>query len=209
MSMPVLFYGIYGYAALDQFDELKNHKLKFIAETHVYITIIVFIFLIFMFFMLYMKSRDVYKKLDRAREILSYVSSGQSDLSNYLGRLGLLGTKINDIYSDVNKLNVMKTEKISSMSIVIKFLLENSRWSVIGLDPTGKALDCSKKLLHERSLSSNDVVESSFELLFSGVNFSEIVGKLKNTRDIVVEENVTSGGILKYEGDLIFYPIFK
>jgi len=208
MSMPVLFFGIYGYAALEQFDELKNHKLKFIAETHVFITIIVFIFLIFMFVMLYLRSRNVYKKLDRAREILSYVSVGEGSLGNYFGRMGLLGSKINDIYLELIKLNVIKAKKISSMAAIIKVLLENSSWSVVLFDNSGKALRCSKQLLMKYGLEISNVIETPFDSLFLGVDFQEIRAELKRTRDLVIKESVKSGGVLKYEGDLICCPIF-
>ncbi|OHD15821.1 MAG: hypothetical protein A2Y34_03325 [Spirochaetes bacterium GWC1_27_15] len=185
-NLFILIIGISGYLIMNKIDILDNLKRKFYSETLIFLTLIFLIISLIIYIVLYVKSIKVFKDIDKAIEIAKY---GNYDITKSLIKLDNLGNKINELFYHLNQLNEQKTLKISSLSMLINFLLENVDISLLVVDIQGLITHCSKDFLEKFDADVSNILYNNIKTI-NKLEFDEVLFELDKTREKVIKEQI-------------------
>ncbi|MDO9547428.1 MAG: hypothetical protein Q7J65_00485, partial [Candidatus Marinimicrobia bacterium] len=103
--------GIHGYLTFSEIEVGAALTLKYFAENFIYYVIVLLIVLTIIFVSTLVKSKNIFKELEKVIELSR---QGKYSSGMQLKKLGRLGGKIIEINTNLNSLNEMKSLKISS-----------------------------------------------------------------------------------------------
>jgi len=208
----VIALGVYNYLAITGIDVQDSLSLKYFAEKFLFCIIVLLIAATLIFVNTIIKSKSVFRELDKVIELSRY---GKYSSGDQLRKLGKLGVKIIDINSQLNLLNEMKSLKISSLSNTINLLLEKSEQLVMLLDARGQVDKVSRKLLSDLGLEEKDILNKYAANILDNFNFSNVITELKKSKYLLftspliletivdpVEVNVVVYSVLNHNNDI-------
>jgi len=181
-------YAIYSYFALNNISSEEISSFRFFAENFVYFTLILIVIMTFVFINTIIKSRNIYRELDKAIELSR---QGKYFSGKQLQKLGLLGEKISEINAQLNSLNEMKSLKISSLSNAINLLLEKSKLNIMLLDAQGQISKVSDQLLAELQIEDKDIIGQYAENILENLSYSNAINELKKSKFIALKSPLT------------------
>jgi len=200
-------FGINSYLAFSRIDIKNALSLKYFAENFLYYTIILLIITIIIFTTTVLKSKNIYKELDKVVELSR---QGKYFSGDQLKKLGKLGGKIIDINSQLNSLNEMKSLKISSLSNTVNFMLDKSNLSVLVLDAQGLISKVSRQLLKDLQIEEKDILNQFAENILDNFNYSNVVSKLKKSKYVVLKSPlIIEAPDVKNNVNVVIFPIFN
>lgn len=183
----VVFGEIKFFMAIQSINQNTNLELKYEIENFIFATIVVLL-LGSVFFVGFIRgSENILKRMDKMIQLSDY---GKHDVSAHLERLGRIGKKVNYLTYNLNNLNEMRMKKISSLSEIIDFLMGRSGDMILLTDPTGKVLDCSKKLTQEFKTESKYVEGRNLNDFLVEEDFDDIFHSLQKKRSAVEKEKL-------------------
>ena len=150
----LLFTCICSYYFISNVDSFSIEQRKFVAENMIYIGIIIIIIVAALFGYVYWGSLRVFTELDKLKEAVKH---GNYDRIMFQKRLGQLGLEISDLFVHLNSISGKKTEKISAISCLNTFLLENIRLKMLVIDVQGMILSVSTSFLTEYDFDKSDI----------------------------------------------------
>jgi PAS domain-containing protein len=174
--------GIRGYTIVGSASGYTWQQSKLQAETFVYLAIVSSIVFVLVYGAVLLRSRNLYRELDRLIELTRF---GSISIDDTLKKTGKLGEKIRLIYHQLNELNEKRSLKISALSRINDFLLNNIDLSCLLLDANGKITEASRRYLENRDVPRAEVVGKSLETVMEEVSFAEISQKLERERGMV------------------------
>jgi len=199
--------GIYSYLTFIRIDIEDGLSLKYFAENFLYYTIILIIITVIIFVTIVLKSKNIYKELDKVVELSrqgKYYSGAQ------LKKLGKLGRKIIDINSQLNSLNEMKSLKISSLSNTVNFMLDKSNLSVLVLDAQGLISKVSRKLLEDLQIEEKDILNKFAEDILDNFNYSNVINELKKSKYVILKSPlIIETSNLRIDVNMVIFSIFN
>lgn len=194
--LAVLALGIYGYIILQDLTGPHALTLKYYSENLIYLAIIFTAVLILIYTLTALHSRRLLKHLKKAADIIHY---GEEEIADHLKKLGPLGHQIGSLYYELNRLNDIKTLKISALANLNNFLIDNIDMKLLACDGAGRITHCSKKFITESEKDKNFFVGKDIDEIMPGFNINELLLELKTSRKAVTRK----------ENDSLFYPIFN
>ena len=200
-------FGINSYLVFLRIDLEDALSLKYFAENFLYYTIILLIITITIFAATVLKSKNIYKELDKVVELSR---QGKYCSGDQLKKLGKLGGKIIDINSQLNSLNEMKSLKISSLSNTVNFMLDKSNLSVFMLGAQGLITKVSRKLLEELQVEENDILNKFAENILDNFNYSNVINELKKSKYVILKSPlIIETSDIKNNVNVVIFPIFN
>ncbi len=213
----VLFLGVHGYrqaaafsAALDAVPPggsapaglPEPGEVRFRAENLLFLAILLAAALLLSFLAAILRSQSLSRRLDRLIEL---TRRGDSPPVESLRKMGLLGEKILSLHRQLNRLNEAKSLKISTLSRINRFFLDNSRLPVVIVDCKGRIEAASRSYLERKCGQGGEVVGRHLNDLDSTVPFAELLRRLREERrpiDWRQKERVSFHPIFNRNGDL-------
>ncbi|HDP67326.1 MAG TPA: hypothetical protein ENN20_02365 [Candidatus Marinimicrobia bacterium] len=182
--LAIAFIGIYGYIFFSNFRISDSLTLKYFAENFIYFVIILLVVLTGIFVATLMKSRNIYRELDK---IIELSRQGKYSSGMQLKKLGRLGEKIIEINLKLNDLNEMKSLKISSLSCMLNFLLDKVDMPIFILDAQGMITKVSQYLLEQMNVAEKDIINKYAENLFDEFTFTPVLQELHKSKYVMVQ----------------------
>lgn len=200
-------YAVYSYIALTNISSEEVLSIRFFAENFLYFTLILIIIMTFVFLSTILKSRNIFKELDKVIELSR---QGKYLSGNQLKKLGILGEKVIEINSQLNSLNEMKSLKISSLSNVINLLLEKSKLNIMLLDAQGQISKVSDQLLAELQIADKDIIGQYAENILENFSYSNVINELKKTKFVALKSPLNLD-VMGQPADVnvVIYPILN
>ena len=197
---------ICSYYFISHVDTFSTAQRKFIAENMIFIGIIFVLIVTVLFCYVYIGSLHVFNELDKLKETVRY---GNYDRVVFEKRLGRLGLEINDLFVHLNSISGKKTEKISAISCLNSFLLENIRLKMLVIDVRGMILSVSSAFLTEYDLDKSAVLYHDIDE-FVPVESKTMIVRMSQEHNVITypEQTVTIGD-KTLQGDISFYPILN
>lgn len=200
-------FGINSYLAFSRIDIKDALSLKYFAENFLYYTIILLIITITIFAITVLKSKNIYKELDKVVELSL---QGKYFSGDQLKKLGKLGGKIIDINSQLNSLNEMKSLKISSLSNTVNFMLDKSNLSVLVLDAQGLISKVSSQLLADLQIEEKDILNKFAENILDNFNYSSVMIELHKSKYITLQSPLMIDSFEKpIDVNIVAFPIIN
>ena len=192
----ILFIGIKGYTVTGN-AMFSDFERKFHAENLLYLALIASILVILSYGAIVGRSYSLIKEIDK---IIELTQLGNTTVEESLKRIGIIGKKIFRIYENLNELNVKMTLKISSLSGINTFLLNNIDLSLLIADAGGRITEVSRKYRERDQADERGATGKHIAEIFPDVAFEEIANNLETQR--VFHQN-TGGQALS------FLPVFN
>lgn len=182
--LAIAFIGVYGYLFFSNFKTGDALTLKYFTENFIYFVIILLVVLTGIFIASLMKSRNIYRELDK---IIELSRQGKYSSGMQLKKLGRLGEKIIEINRKLNDLNEMKSLKISSLSCMLNFILDKVDMPIFILDAQGMVTKVSQYLLEQMDVPEKDLINKYAENLFDKFTFSPVLQELRKSKFVMVQ----------------------
>ncbi|MCF6334764.1 MAG: hypothetical protein L3J12_03375 [Spirochaetales bacterium] len=178
--------GFFGYSRILGLEGHSQDDIRFQAENFLFYFIVTTVVLITGFAVLLLRARHVDRKLDRLIDMSRY-----SDLypSKHFGGLGPLGERLKLLYSNINKLNIRKTMKISALANLTEFLMNNISLPMIVTDAAGSILYSSSVFNDKYHYSKGDIKSSKIDTIFPEINVPALMLELYRQHIPVEQEN--------------------
>ncbi|MBR6200440.1 MAG: PAS domain-containing protein [Spirochaetales bacterium] len=202
----LLFTCICSYYFISNVDSFTIGQRKFVAENMIYIGVIVILITSALFGYVYIGSLSVFSELDKLKESVKH---GNYDRIVFQKRLGRLGLEINDLFVHLNSISGKKTEKISAISCLNTFLLENIRLKMLVIDVQGMILSVSTAFLTEYTFDKSDILYHNIDELVQIESKNMIVRMSQEHNAITHNEQTVSVGDKTIHCDISFYPILN
>jgi hypothetical protein len=203
----LLLVGVTGYRALIEKVVYTPQQLKYYAENAVFVSFLSVFMLFILFFVTWRKSVQVYNELDKIAQLSRY---GKYYTGDFVKKLGKLGVKIDRLFFELNTLNDMKSLRISALSNLNQFLLENVHLKIFVTDIQGMVQSCSGKFVEEIALFRDRVLGKHISSLILELNFTEVTTELERNRTPIERPDLS----IRVEGrqfasSVEFIPIFN
>lgn len=170
-----LFAGWFGYISIINSPELSSEDLIYQAERFLFYSLITVVILITGFLTLLFRSIHVDRKLDRIIEM-----SRNSDIypeKHFVG-IGPLGERLKKIFSQINNLNIRKTLKISALSRLNEFIMNNITIPLLVTDVTGRILYSSNTFIEKLESTRADLIQKQIETFLPDLNVPTLMIEL-------------------------------
>ncbi len=188
------FLGVYGYRAVVGDGAAAGRS--FSAQQFLYVSLLVLVLEAILFVRVMLRSRNIGRELDKLIEITRF--RGLSKAQN-LDRLGPIGKQIGLLYEQLNSLSERKTLKISSLSELTEFLMNNISAPALATTVDGTVVYVSRTLTDRLKRSRNEVIDSRLEELAPGIVVAEVVAELDRSHSSIQRKSE--------RGALSLYPI--
>ena len=164
--------GIYGYQALGAGGEIDH---KALAERLLYLSIIGVTLVVAMFLGTVGRTLSLYRELDKMIEL-----NKRGDFSPELTmkKLGSIGERITLLYFTLNSLNEKKTLKISALSGLADFLIENVETPLFVTDVRGRMVYISREFSARTEKNRSELLNQDALGLFPEVPYRDLVLEL-------------------------------
>lgn len=205
--LAFLFIGIHGYLTFSNVQTSEFLSLKYFAENFVYYIIILLIVLTIVFISTLVKSKNIFKELEKVIELSK---QGKYSSGLQLKKLGRLGSKIIEINTHLNKLNEMKSLKISSMSNIVNFLLDKAETPMLLLDAQGMIIKSSRNLVEQMEINEKDLINKYAENIFDKFNYSTVLVELRKSKYITIQSPLMIDSFEKpIDVNIVAFPIMN
>ncbi len=195
------------YQTLNDMAQLSALQLKFRAENVVFISIISIVAMLVIFFVMHRRSINIINELDKVTELTRH---GRYSAGDYLKRLGRIGDKSDGLMFELNHLNDMKSLKISSLTAIIQFLVENINLRLIICDIQGNVLHCSVRFLVDLGVERSFFINKKLVSFVEKIEFEEILREIGQSRLPVLKEDVKIITADKsVTSSVEFHPVFN
>ncbi len=190
--------GIYGYQLLLEAPSMEQAALKYNAERFLFISLVsaaaVFLLAAFAFY----RGIRVDKELDKIIELNRYQDFSPK---RNMEKLGMLGDKITELYRRLNTLGEYKTLKISALTVLNSFLVENVHLPLLITDVRGTILQATEEIADKLKNGKSEMIRSSI---------TDFVPEMK-MQNVVFEVNKERGSIEVKAGNNTFscYPVYN
>ncbi len=202
----LLFTCICSYYFISNVDSFSIEQRKFVAENMIYVGIIIILIAAALFGYVYWGSLRVFSELDKLKEAVKH---GNYDRIMFQKRLGQLGLEINDLFVHLNSISGKKTEKISAISCLNTFLLENIRLKMLVIDVQGMILSVSTAFLTEYDFDKSDILYHDIDE-FVPIESKTMIVRMSQEHNVVsYHEQTVTVGDKTIHSDISFYPILN
>lgn len=150
------------------------------------------------FLWLFLRNRRVLRELDK---IVDLARQGSYSFEESLRRLGPLGERVQAINLRLGELNEMKTLKISALTGINAFLVNNAPLPLIITDVIGRVNDLSPAAAERLKAEKSAVRGKNLAELLPELDFAEVVSRLEKEH---TEVKLPRGKELR-----AFYPILN
>ncbi|HOV14497.1 MAG TPA: hypothetical protein PK771_09460 [Spirochaetota bacterium] len=182
----ILVLGISSYLVINRVNLSEPLNVKFYSETIIFIMIIFILISLIIYSIIYFKSIKISKELDKIIEITKY---GNYDIEKSLIKLSELGAKIKELHHNLSILNEQKSIKISSLSNLLIFFLNNTELNILITDIEGLITNTSASFFKNFDISISEILYNNINV-FKAINFLDIVITLDNTREKIIKEKI-------------------
>ncbi len=174
------------FYALNKLNVEGNMDLKYEVENFIFAAVCLFL-IVFLFLVNFMRiSRNILRKLDKIIELSEY---GRLDISEHLKEIGPIGDKVRYLIHQLEKMNRMKSLKISSLTGINSFLVKRSGEMLFYFDYKGNILDCSETFLKEYGISREEITGKNVGEFFKGLVPAALFLELENKRAALIKDN--------------------
>ena len=202
-----LVIGIHGYLTFSEIEVGNVLSLKYFAENFIYYVIVLLIVLTIIFVSMLVKSKNIFKELEKVIEL---VRQGKYSSGTQLKKLGRLGGKIIEINTHLNSLNEMKSLKISSMSNIVNFLLDKAGTPMLLLDAQGMIIKISQYLVEQMGIGEKDLINEYAENIFDKFNYSTVMIELRKSKYITIQSPLMVQSFEKpINVNIVIFPIMN
>ncbi|HUT66815.1 MAG TPA: PAS domain-containing protein [Spirochaetota bacterium] len=207
MAIMMIVPGAVYYIRLEGIDALGNDLIRYNAENLVYLGIVGVVVLLVLFLLIHRGGVRVLKAIDKVSELSGY---GRYYSGEYMRKLGRLGEKINRLFGELNSLNEMKSLKISAVSNLVSFFLENASLHCFIADIQGTIGSVSKRFAEKLKTDGQGVIGRSLTDMIKEFDFAEIKAELERNRSAVSKKGLMLvTGDTTLQGQFTFYPVFN
>lgn len=198
---------LYAYLTMTAMTRDTLPLVKYRAESLLFYSLLLTILTILLFIMLAFRSRHILKELDKVIELSKY---SNYDTQEYLKKIGPLGLKMNELFSQLQKLNRMKSLKISSLSEISRFILEHTDMFLLLCDIQGQVIQVSTKLVKKWETDRDLLVGKLLTQFLVSLDFNHLKEKLEAGKTFFTSQQM-SLKVQEKESvqDMLFYPIFN
>jgi len=207
MAIMMIVPGAVYYFRLEGSDALGNDLIKYNVENMVYLGIVGVVVLLVLLLLIHRGGVRVLKAIDKVSELSGY---GRYYSGEYMRKLGRLGEKINRLFGELNSLNEMKSLKISAVSNLVSFFLENAALHCFIVDIQGTIVSVSKRFAEKLRIDGHEVIGHSLTDMIKEFDFVAVKAELERNRTAVSKKGLMTGtGGTTLQGQLTFYPVFN
>jgi PAS domain-containing protein len=185
------------YLAIRGYLEASRMSLPAQAETTLFLGIVFCLLILLLFAALLLKSFNVSRELDKQ---ISLAQVGSVSVGESLRRLGPLGGKIRLLQAGVQELSQRRSLRISSLSGILDFLLNNTEVPLLVLDLAGGIEAVSRGFLERNKKQAGEVVGRHIAEVDPEVPFPEVVARMER-------EHAPAGQPGKES--LVYYPVYN
>jgi PAS domain-containing protein len=172
--------------------------LRVRAEELLFLALVFCLALVALFLSLFLRNRHVLRELDK---IVDLARHGSFSFEESLRRLGALGERVRAINLRLGELNEMKTLRISALSGINAFLVNNAQLPLVITDITGKVSDLSPPAAEKLAAEKDAIRGRNLAELLPELDFQDIVSRL--------EKEHTELKMARGKETNAFYPILN
>ena len=204
-TVSIVAIGIYAYLELGGEPPETRLELKAKAESILYISLTGAVVILIAFITVSWRTLSLYRELDKLIEL-----NKREDFSPELSmkKLGPIGERITLLYYSLNTLNERKTLKISGLSSLADFLMDNIDIPLLATDVQGYIRYSSRSLVESMELPRAELIGKNAEELFPDVPFRESVLELDRRNSSVelkeLKDPVTLAAIRNRRSELSY-----
>lgn len=187
----VLYLAIRGYLEMHRASRVTQ------AETILFLGIVFCVLILLLFAAVQLKSSSVLRELDK---LISLAQQGSFPLEAGLRRLGPLGGKIRALQGGIQELSERRSLRISSLSGVLDFLLNNTELPLLVLDLTGTIESASRGFLERNKKQAAELLGRHIAEVDPQVSFHELLAGMERDR--------APAGQPGKDG-LVYYPVYN
>ncbi|MDP8299736.1 MAG: PAS domain-containing protein [Candidatus Tantalella remota] len=174
------------FYALNKLNLEGNLDLKYEVENFIFAAVCLFL-IVFLFLVNFMRmSRNILRKLDKIIELSEY---GRLDISEHLKEIGPIGDRVRYLIHQLEKMNRMKSLKISSLSGINSFLVKRAAETLFYFDYKGNILDCSETFIKKFKINREEMTGKNVSGLFKTLVPSALFCELEKKRSALVKDN--------------------
>ncbi len=188
-TVSILATGIYAYLEFSRETPGKAAELKARGESVLYISISGAAVILVAFAATAWRTLSLYRELDKLIEL-----NKRGDFSPELSmkKLGPIGERITLLYFSLNALNERKTLKISALSELTGFLIDNIDMPLLATDVQGYIRYVSRPVADQMGRPRSELISKNVEEVFPDVPFRDSVLELDRRKSSVdLEEHKT------------------
>jgi hypothetical protein len=149
----------------------------------------------------------VFREIDKVTELSAH---GRYYSGDYTRKLGKLGEKINRLFGELNRLDEMKSLKISALSNLTGFFLENGNLHCFITDIQGSIGSVSKRLCEKLKIDGKALKGRTLSEVVKDFDFAGVTAELERNRTPVMRKGlVLVLGETSVQGQFTFYPVFN
>ncbi len=201
----VLLLAIDSYLVFSVLNIQNDLTIKFYLENVIFYAVLGVLLLTILLVVTIVNSRSIFRELDKIAEISR---QGTQPVHIHLKRLGALGAKISEINHNLDVFNIKKSLKISALTNLSNFLIDNLGLSVIILDGEGRVDKISPKFAEEMHLADKDFKDTFIEDIFNEIDTRTLINNLRHSKSVAVRTQLKPiAGANTEEIVLIFYPL--
>jgi PAS domain-containing protein len=167
------------------------------AETTLFLGIVFCILVLLLFAAALLKSFNVLRGLDK---LISLAQAGSGSIEESLRRLGPLGGKIRLLQGQIQELSERRSLRISSLSGMLDFLLNNTELPLLVLDLAGRIEAASRGFLERNKKQTEELLGRHIAEVDPEVSFPEVVAGMER-------EHAPAGQPGKDR--LVYYPVYN
>lgn len=194
----VVLAGVGAYLVVSGAARRSAEELRFLAETILYLSILLTIVVLSISAVLILRSRSISLALDRIIDLARY---GAQPVEESLRKIGPLGAKISELNLALSDLSEKRLLRIGALNEIATFLVNNSALALAITDVTGRVFLTSPEFLKRLRVDRPAVQRASIAGLLEGLDFPGIVSRLEKERTVIEWD----------EGNMEcrFFPVFN
>ena len=187
--------------------EQVTMDLKFYAESLLYLSFLGTAVLLAALFIVHRGGVRVLTQIDKATELSR---QGRYFSGESVKKLGKLGEKITRLFGELKRLDTMKSLKISELTNLAGFLLEESHIHCFIADTQGRIGQVSRQLAERLKIDKLDMRGRTVADVIGDLDFKEVLTRLEQERVPVQKKGlVLRIGDTRAQGQLTFHPVFN
>jgi hypothetical protein len=207
MAVIILALGTVNYYRIVGTGAIENELVKYYTENLLYLSIVGVVILLVAFFVTLRGGVRVFKEIDKVTELSAH---GRYYSGDYTRKLGRLGEKINHLFGELNRLDEMKSLKISALSNLTGFFLENGSLHCFITDIQGSIGSVSKRLCEKLKIDGQALKGRTISEVVKDFDFAGVTAELERNRTPVMRKDLMLVlGETSVQGQFTFYPVFN
>jgi PAS domain-containing protein len=207
VCFSLLGMGAAGYRVVGGMPLLSFFQQKYQAENFLFYGVVALIAVLVLFLVMIGRSVRVFNEIDKVTQLSR---RGRYYSGHSLKRLGPLGERIDGLFSELNRLNDMKSLKISSLSQLAEFLLDNVPLHLLVLNRTGVIERSSQRFKDTYGVDADGLNGSRLSDFLKDVKVDEVLQRMEKNRSVEILTDVTA---LFGKGERVisveFIPLFN